>query len=276
MFTLLMLISHTFSDFIFQSRKMVEEKSKLKSLGFIKHGIILFFISMFTLLTSDFSLFKTVLIITVIHLIVDVFKESFQHFLKNFHAKEKIENSLLNSWKLTMFLIDQLVHIGFIIFISKGIQINKGPIYNFISPYISDSAIFSNHNLKILFIITYIAFSGAYLIPLIFNLIYSNISDYNEKLGNIIKQDMKNEEERNFIDEVKTGKWIGILERILMLIFIAGGYMAALGVIVSVKSLARFKMMENKIFSEYYLLGTLLSVVYTITGYYLLNLIIPI
>lgn len=276
MFALLMLISHTFSDFVFQSRKMVEEKSKLKAIGFIKHGIILFLISIFTLLASDFSLLKTVIIITIVHLIIDIFKESFQKILKDLHSKGKIENRLFNSWKLAMFLIDQFLHIIIIIFISRGIEVNKGPVYDFVSPYIYDNNVFSNHNLKILFIITYIAFSGAYMIPLVFNLIYSNISDYNEKLGTIIKQDMKNEDERDFIDEVKTGKWIGILERILMLIFIAGSHMAALGVIVSVKSLARFKMMENKIFSEYYLLGTLLSVVYTITGYYLLNLIIPV
>ena len=74
-------------------------------------------------------------------------------------------------------------------------------------------------------------------------------------------------EEKKFIDEVKTGKWIGILERILISIFLFSNQISSIGFVIAVKSLARFKMMENKIFSEYYLLGTLTSVLYTFVCY---------
>lgn len=66
---------------------------------------------------------------------------------------------------------------------------------------------------------------------------------------------------------MKTGKWIGILERILILMFLLSNQLASIGFIIAVKSLARFKMMENKIFSEYFLIGTLMSLVYTFAIY---------
>lgn len=268
MFTNLMLIAHTLADFIFQSKKMVEDKEQLKISAFLKHGLILFFISLLLIINTNKELLKLIGFISIIHIFIDFIKEFSSKNIHILYKKNKIAKSTLNTSKLLLFLIDQSIHILFIIYISRNISI----IYPKFLLDIGNLGLYS----KNLFIIIYTAFSGAYFIPLVFNLIYSNIYDYNNKLNNIIKKNICQEDEYGFIDEVKTGRWIGILERILMLIFISLNQLTAIGIIISVKSLARFKMMENKIFSEYYLLGTLLSVVYTLTVYYLLNIILSI
>lgn len=57
-----------------------------------------------------------------------------------------------------------------------------------------------------------------------------------------------------------TGHVIGLLERFLVLTLVLLGEWGALGLILAAKSIARFKELEDRRFSEYYLLGTLTSV----------------
>jgi hypothetical protein len=59
---------------------------------------------------------------------------------------------------------------------------------------------------------------------------------------------------------VRIGAAIGILERLLIVIFVLSGAVAAIGFVVAAKTLARFKQLDDRDFAEYYLLGTLASV----------------
>lgn len=66
------------------------------------------------------------------------------------------------------------------------------------------------------------------------------------------------------------GGWIGTLERTLMLIFLSMGEFGAIGWVLTAKSIARYsKINEEKHFAEYYLCGTLLSMVYVIGVFWL-------
>ena len=66
------------------------------------------------------------------------------------------------------------------------------------------------------------------------------------------------------------GAAIGNLERLLMGILIYFGQYAAVGLTVTAKSVARFdKLSKDQSFAEYYLIGTLFSVLYTLVFYYL-------
>ena len=58
----------------------------------------------------------------------------------------------------------------------------------------------------------------------------------------------------------RVGATIGILERILIVVFVLTGTDVAIGFVVAVKTLARFKLLDDRAFAEYYLLGTLASV----------------
>lgn len=59
--------------------------------------------------------------------------------------------------------------------------------------------------------------------------------------------------------DVARGRMIGFLERALALTLIFVGEYAAIGLIIAAKSLARFKALDNREFAEYFLVGTLAS-----------------
>jgi hypothetical protein len=58
----------------------------------------------------------------------------------------------------------------------------------------------------------------------------------------------------------RVGATIGILERILIVVFVLTGSEAAIGFVLAAKTLARFRLLDDRDFAEYYLLGTLASV----------------
>ena len=58
----------------------------------------------------------------------------------------------------------------------------------------------------------------------------------------------------------RVGATIGVLERLLVVVFVLTGTDAAVGFVVAAKTLARFKQLDDREFAEYYLLGTLASV----------------
>ena len=61
-------------------------------------------------------------------------------------------------------------------------------------------------------------------------------------------------------NDLPAGWLIGILERFLALILFMTGNLGSLGLILAFKSLARFEKLKEKTFAEYYLIGTLSSI----------------
>lgn len=263
MFAILMLLSHAISDFMLQTDESVRLKSEMKLVGYLYHGLVLLTVSALMLLFVDTStlpeLLVRMVVIVLLHLLIDVLKEFFQKVIvgRGNRSQLKIKRDVL-----LLFAFDQVAHILIILLLTEGVTVGiVGSHPGMLSA------------LKMLFIILYLTFSGAYLIPLLFDVVYSNISDYGDRLNERLKADM-DEEAHVFIDEVKTGKWIGILERLLILLLLYANQFTAIGFIIAIKSLARFKMLDSKIFSEYYLLGTLFSVAYSLCGYYLFQMIL--
>jgi len=68
------------------------------------------------------------------------------------------------------------------------------------------------------------------------------------------------------LNKVRTGKVIGIFERLVVLTIYLTGGVASIGIVIAAKSFARFKHFDNKDFAEYYLIGTLASVMLAIIG----------
>lgn len=60
--------------------------------------------------------------------------------------------------------------------------------------------------------------------------------------------------------EYDRGKLIGILERSLIYFLIIFNQVGAIAIIIALKSLARFKELDDKNFAEYFLIGSLLSI----------------
>lgn len=82
------------------------------------------------------------------------------------------------------------------------------------------------------------------------------------------------EKSANDVTEAGAGALIGSLERILSIIFLAINSISAIGLIYTAKSIARFKQIEeNRRFAEYYLIGTLYSILFALVSYYLILVI---
>ena len=76
-------------------------------------------------------------------------------------------------------------------------------------------------------------------------------------------------EEKEAGDANGAGTFIGILERFTILLFLTVHQYAAIGLVLTAKSVARYnKISEDKAFAEYYLIGTLLSTLFAIVSYY--------
>jgi len=60
--------------------------------------------------------------------------------------------------------------------------------------------------------------------------------------------------------EYDRGRLIGILERTLVYLFVVAGQYGAIAIIIGLKSLARFRDLEDRSFAEYFLIGSLLSI----------------
>lgn len=67
-------------------------------------------------------------------------------------------------------------------------------------------------------------------------------------------------------EERSRGRTIGILERLILLILVIIGQWGALGFVIAAKSIARFKDLDKRDFSERYLIGTLASVLVAIAS----------
>ncbi|HXF99586.1 MAG TPA: hypothetical protein VNL69_02325 [Bacteroidota bacterium] len=76
--------------------------------------------------------------------------------------------------------------------------------------------------------------------------------------------------------EENVGEWIGILERLITLTFVLTGSFTALAFALTAKSIARFKELEDKEFSEYYLLGTSASLLVAMAAGMLVRIVLKI
>lgn len=71
---------------------------------------------------------------------------------------------------------------------------------------------------------------------------------------------------------LKAGAFIGGLERTIMLGLLAVQQYAAIGLVLTAKSIARYsRIQEDKQFAEYYLLGTLLSAIGALCVFFIIN-----
>lgn len=254
----LVIIGHILSDFFIQTDKIAEKK-KNSIWYMILHCVIYIVIMLIILVALTENFFeglKIAVIIGLAHIFIDIIKVKID--LK-FPKYEHI-----------IFLLDQVVHIIFIILIcylfKYSIDFDK---YSSIQLF-NDISL---HKVFVVFIAGLICSKPtAIFIALIFKVIPKTIedadneeeydnkelkkskNDNNPKEVNIANEDSEDQEEI-----IKIGMWIGILEREIILMLGLLGQYGAIGFVLAAKSLARYKQLEKKAFAEKYLVGTLLS-----------------
>ena len=179
---------------------------------------------------------ETLMLSTIIflsHLIIDL-------------LKRKIEKKSSNK-ESVVFLLDQGMHIMVLIFIFF-----TGKQWSFIQEYhkvmVSDLDIYTCAAVASAVLVCWKP--AGILVSSVFKGIPATIGQANQN---------PEESDKIEIEGAKIGYWIGVLEREIILMLGIMGQFGAIGFVLTAKSLARFKQLENKSFAEKYLVGTLLS-----------------
>lgn len=105
---------------------------------------------------------------------------------------------------------------------------------------------------------------------LMFILIWDFASDWVKKLFCFVPAILHTEGHDQYAlkTSANSGELIGKLERLIIALFVLYGHYAGVGFVLTAKSLARFKMLEDHDFAERYLIGTLSStIIAIIVGY---------
>lgn len=230
-YLLILGIGHLLGDFYFQNETIANYKDETYK-GVILHSLeyyVAFLVVMLPVFTFDMILGATYA--AAAHFVIDTIKYLIL-------GRGKIRKNK------KVFVIDQCAHIVTIftlayIMDSFGFSIEPiGIVTNILNAYRCEGQILTRWILAIM------------LIHIPVNvLIQISIEDYKPKRDEgVIKADNK------------AGRRIGSVERLIMLVLLSRAQYAAIGFVLTAKSIARYdKIAKDEQFAEYYLLGTLIS-----------------
>lgn len=238
------LCGHLVGDFYLQPQSLANQKKK-KTRYLLLHSLIYFASILFFILpVTNVKIFFTSILIFITHFIIDF-------------IKIKIKSSLkpCNFLNRNAFCIDQMIHIAIIL-----LMVYLHTIDNIVAPnYIGNKLypIYDSLQLNI----PYIQFiKYVFVILLIGRPSNILINEINKK-ENIKKScDNKDTIEKKEPEYENAGHLIGFIERVIVVIMIVLKQYSSLGLIFTAKSITRYdKISKEPAFAEYYLVGTLLS-----------------
>jgi len=224
-------IGHVLGDFYFQGEKLAKEKDE-SFIGVLKHSIEYLVVVMIVMIPIiSFDMVLAALYLSIAHFVVDAVKYV---LIK----RKKIKKSGM------IFIMDQTVHIASIVILTFIMF-----CWNFeIVDFKIVSEIQTAFGLDMLM-------AAKWILVLLIIHIPSNMLIHS--ILNGYKPQEKNE--LIMVDQ-RFGRRIGTIERLIMLLLIAMDQYAAIGFVLTAKSIARYdKIAKDEKFAEYYLLGTLLS-----------------
>lgn len=222
-----LFLAHLIGDFLLQPNSWVAEKEqkKLRSNKLVFHALI--HSGLMWLLLWDVSLIPLILIVTALHLLMDI--------VKLYAQKEETRRR----W----FFIDQSVHI--LILVAAAFIVSPGEEFIFVAGQVLESEAFWAVATAVIFL----TFPSAIMIKMAISTWSIAIPD-------------KNPEHAADGSLASAGKVIGILERLFVFVLVLIGQWHAIGFLLAAKSVFRFgdlKEMKDRKLTEYVLIGTLMS-----------------
>ena len=100
----------------------------------------------------------------------------------------------------------------------------------------------------------------AVAVIVVWTLFVMNVPVAMRLISRLLPAEPKSKKPAGGVDPERMGATIGVLERVLIVALLPGGGPAAVGFVMTAKTLARFKELDKKRFAERYLLGTMASV----------------
>ena len=250
-----LLLCHFIGDYYIQTKRMAQSKeSDYKKT--IAHGIYytIPFFAAFVIaaaylrdLESLTYLFSVLAIASVSHLIIDLIKcwKIKADISKKEGCGANLGHDNEKDNKTALFLADQSAHI--LILAAAAFAVNGRGIYVTIWSSFSEYA----EVLYLMLLIAFIMVPASVIFKNVFKR-YQPISSSSESIKG-------------------AGEIIGFLERILTAVFFMMGEFTAVGFIIAAKSIARYdKISKDVAFAEYYLIGTLYSILVTVAAFLLL------
>lgn len=223
------ILGHILGDFYFQSEKMAEEKKKDYKV-LLQHSVIYAFTVLVMIMLfgepGQWGKLPGVFLLTGIsHGGID-------------WLKSRIQSSKFLIKPYAFFLTDQILHMT-CLYILSTMFFGNSICYGIIEKMLPVSKISSVSEFVIAILLCWKPAS------IFIAIVFSKIPEKNKK--------EKNEK------GAKVGALIGILEREIILLLGTMGQFGAIGFVLTAKSLARYKQLEDKEFAEKYIVGTLLS-----------------
>lgn len=226
-FTLLFL-GHVLGDFYFQTESMAGNKKKKQSWIWL-HGVL--YLSAMVVCCWTFGGSKLILPAVcagAAHFAID--------YIKFFWDKK-------NGTVCKIFIADQILHIITIILTAIFIILLYGTAYE-------NRVLYKIAEIMGLEIQNAVAWLAAALA------IHKPVNIAIASILNVYRPESKEKKQ----DDRNAGRFIGTLERAIILMFIFLRQYSAIGLVLTAKSIARYnKIAEDEGFAEYYLLGTLMS-----------------
>lgn len=244
----LMLLSHTLGDYYFQPQAMAKLKSRSTWYVLIHAGVYAAVMFLSVLLYPCRAYFNAVIIAAATHAMIDVIKQ----LILNHYAKLSI---LTVRQDRLAYLIYQVLHMTIILACALLTKAWEG----------GNSAALTALSEELPVVI---GIDGYELLSIVCALL-AVMKPANVFIQKVLVTEKPNDETRT---RLRYGGRIGSLERIVSVVMMYLGQYAAIALVFTAKSVVRFKDFENRDFAEYYLYGTLMSVVTAVAVFALLKL----
>ncbi|NMA12837.1 MAG: DUF3307 domain-containing protein [Chloroflexi bacterium] len=272
------IAAHLIGDFYLQPAAIAEGKKR--NLWLLLPHWLLYALpfAVLYLLSDQNPQLPTLLTIAVAsHLPVDFIKQLLARRVR------KLEKSKRDFRSLNLFLADQFVHLA-IIAVAAIALYERGLILE-AAPWLAELAGRLQLNLYILVqagLVGLIILKPASLIVSKVSTVYrpersveyaDSTNQFHENRAGLFPQTdpaVKKPPDKPVEAIRGAGQMIGYLERILIVIFLSVGQYASIGLIMTAKSIARYERInKDSEFAEYYLIGTLSSILIAILAYLL-------
>ncbi len=243
---LLLLLGHILADYYFQNEELANKKREKLSHLFGHSTIHLITYLLLVLLFWNKGFYLMAIAASVSHFIIDLIKYLMSKAIDS-KGSEKLTLHLKNleeqGW---LYSLDQLFHLVALIALGFGGQIIFGTPDKWSLPGIAEITL-STQALK-------------YIIAVLVILKPANVT-----FRQLFRQHKPSEVKVSLDKDMKAGQQIGNMERLLMLALLSLGQYTAIALVFTAKSVTRYNRIANEqAFAEYYLLGTLYSILVVI------------
>lgn len=229
-----LLLAHLLGDFVFQSRSVVEGKERFRARAYLLHGVYHYLLAVLLLqpyVTSrpfgGWTLQVLLLGLGAVHAAIDFGK---------LRLRER-------GASVGAFLADQAAHVATLAAAAALIAPIRIAAYD---PSRLDRWVESAT--APLAVVVATVFGAGWLIRLLLAPLEPGST------------------EEGRVELSNAGLYIGWLERLLVLFAVVARSPEAVGFIVAAKSIVRFPSLDHRPFAEYFLIGTLLSVIVAVAG----------